>query len=62
MDKSKRAVLDYFGTQENAAKALGITRQAVCLWNKVPPERAIQIEKVTHKKLTRQMIRPDFFE
>lgn len=62
MDKSKRVVIEYFGSQKNAADALKISRQAVCLWDKVPPNRAIDFEKATQKKLTRKMIRPDYFE
>ena len=48
-----KQVVEYFGTQENTAKALGVTQQSVAAWvklGKVPELRQYQIEKVTSGK------------
>lgn len=50
------------GKNADVAKLLGISAAAVSKWGGVvPPERAIEIEKKTHGKITRHDIRPDFF-
>lgn len=49
-----KQVIDYFGNQNKIAKALGITRGAVCEWvrsNKIPPARQIQIQRITNGKI-----------
>ncbi len=49
-----KQVVEYFGTQENTAKALGVTQQSVAAWvklGKVPKLRQYQIEKITKGKL-----------
>ena len=45
-------VLDHFGgTHQSLADALGITREAVTMWNgEIPPQRAFQIEVVSKGK------------
>ena len=42
----------HFGSLANMARALGVTRVAVSLWgvDGIPPQRAIQIERVTGGK------------
>lgn len=47
-------VIEYFGSQEKAAKALGIKQPNLSLWLKagaVPELRQYQIEKITNGKL-----------
>jgi|26BtaG_2_1085354.scaffolds.fasta_scaffold67583_2 DNA-binding transcriptional regulator YdaS (Cro superfamily) len=48
----KADVIDYFGGVSSAAKALGITSNAVSQWGEsVPPLRQYQIERITRGKL-----------
>jgi len=56
-------VIDHFGSQKAMAKQLRCTQQAISLWLKleVPIKRAIQIEKKTGGKFTREQLRPDVF-
>jgi DNA-binding transcriptional regulator YdaS (Cro superfamily) len=56
-------VIDFFGSQKATAKELRCTQQAISLWFKfgVPIKRAIQIEKKTGGKFTRDQLRPDVF-
>lgn len=45
-------VVEYFGTQEQVAAALGISQAAVSQWgDEVPPRRAYEIEQITGGKL-----------
>lgn len=55
----KRAI-DLLGSQTKLAKACGSKQQHV--WNyDVPIERAIQIEVITNGEVTKEELRPDFF-
>lgn len=50
----KTDVVEHFGSQRALAAALGITEQAVSLWDDekpIPEGRAYQIESITHGKL-----------
>lgn len=49
------------GKSADLARLLGITESAVSQWKIVPPDRAIEIEEKTGKKVTRYEIRPDYF-
>lgn len=43
-------ILDWFGGQSEMGRALGVSPQAVfqwCMGGKIPPARAIQIERLT---------------
>ena len=47
-------VIEHYETQEKAARALGVTQQAIARWvaaGEVPELRKYQIEKVTKGKL-----------
>lgn len=45
-------VINHFGTKSNTARALGISRAAVTLWEAVVPHKsAVQIEKLSGGKL-----------
>lgn len=41
-------VTQYFGNKTKLAKALGIAPQAIYQWKRIPPRRALEIEKITH--------------
>jgi len=57
-----KQIVQHFGTKAELARAVGVTRGAVHHWGeKVPPHKAIVIERVTRKKFTRYQIRPDHF-
>jgi|APSaa5957512576_1039674.scaffolds.fasta_scaffold201868_2 DNA-binding transcriptional regulator YdaS (Cro superfamily) len=58
-----KKAIQYFGTQGELAKQIGISQVAVSKWmkNGIPPNRAIQIEQLTNGEITRQELRPDFF-
>lgn len=48
----RNEVIEFFGNQARTAKALGITRQAVCRWPEIIPlAAAARIEKVSGGKL-----------
>ena len=45
-------VIDYFGSQHEAARKLGISQPSISNWDVYPPDaRQLQIEKLTKKKL-----------
>ena len=45
-------VIEFFGNQARTAKALGITRQAVCRWpDPIPLQSAARAEKASGGKL-----------
>lgn len=48
----KSDVIAYFGNQSRTAKALGITRQAVCRWPEIIPlAAAARVERASAGKL-----------
>ena len=47
------------GLATRIARELGITREAVWLWKRVPSERVLVVEKVTG--IPRHLIRPDLY-
>ena len=55
--------IEYYGSQAALARACGVSQMAVSKWTRhgVPPERALQIEKLTDGAVTRQDLRPDLF-
>lgn len=46
-------------SRNRLAKLLGITRQAVGTWQKIPEERILQVERVTG--IPRETLRPDLY-
>lgn len=56
-------LIQYYGTQQKLARALGCHHQNIQYWRKsgLPVQRAIEIEKVTNGKFTRQMLCPHIF-
>jgi DNA-binding transcriptional regulator YdaS (Cro superfamily) len=60
----KRAI-ELLGSQTKLAKACGSKQQHVWNWlhrDEVPIERAIQIEVITGGAVTKEQLRPDFFD
>ncbi|MEY2666377.1 MAG: hypothetical protein RLZZ384_548 [Pseudomonadota bacterium] len=58
-------IIEFFGTQYRLAKALNIKPQNVTQWiaaNQIPLKQAINIEKASNGKITREQIRPDIYE
>ncbi|MHA6684466.1 Cro/CI family transcriptional regulator [Mesorhizobium sp. A556] len=47
------------GTKSRLAEALNITPGAIAQWKQVPPDRAIDVERVTG--ISRHLLRPDVF-
>ena len=66
MHKALQSVVDFFGSQASLARELGVKRSTVNSWvhgrNKIPPEAAIKIEKLTNSKVNRKGLRPDLFD
>ncbi len=59
----KRAIR-HAGGQAALARLLGVKQGHVWLWNDrgwIPAEFAIEIERVTDKKVTRSQLRPDLY-
>jgi DNA-binding transcriptional regulator YdaS (Cro superfamily) len=48
-----REVIEFFGSKVGLAAALGVTKAAVSQWltEGLPPQRAIEIEKITCGKI-----------
>ena len=49
-------VIQFFGNQARTAKALGITRQAVCRWPEIVPlAAAARVEKISQGRMKLNM-------
>lgn len=59
MDKALQRAIVAAGSQSALAIALGIKRQAVSNWRRVPPGRVLAIEKLTG--ISRHVLRPDIY-
>lgn len=48
----KQDVIDYFGSGEATARALGISGAAVCRWGEeIPEKQAYKVERISKGKL-----------
>jgi DNA-binding transcriptional regulator YdaS (Cro superfamily) len=59
VDKGFERVLAAVKSRSALATALGINRQAVSLWGRVPAERVMAVEALTG--IPRSVIRPDIY-
>jgi len=62
---TRRQVVALWPTGADAARAIGITRQAIQQWKRsdrpIPAERCAAIEAATGGRVTRAELRPDIF-
>ena len=49
------------GGAPTVARELGITRQAIYQWGRVPVEHVIPLERATAGAVTRHQLRPDIY-
>lgn len=52
MNQPLQKTLEHVGGQSALAKRLGIRQQSVQQWKKIPPKRALEIEKITDGAVT----------
>ncbi|WP_060537008.1 transcriptional regulator [Kingella kingae] len=66
MQKAIKAAAAFVGSQAALARELGVQKATVNAWvkgrNRVPAEKAVQIEQLTNKTVTRKDLRPDLFD
>ena len=53
------AAIAAVGSVSDLADKLGLTLQAVCQWSRVPPERCLDVERVSG--VSRHALRPDIY-
>lgn len=58
MDAIERLTMNV-GLRALIARELGISRQAVCAWKRVPAERVLQVERITG--IPRSDLRADLY-
>lgn len=56
-----RQACNVLGGPPALASAIGVKRQALYQWPKVPPGRVLKIEKATGGRITRHQLRPDLY-
>lgn len=59
MNKHTARAIELAGGTIALGKALGISRQAVEQWTRVPPERVLEVERITG--VSRYDLRPDIY-
>ena len=66
MQKAIKAAAAFVGSQAALARELGVQKATVNAWvkgrNREPAEKAVQIEQLTNKTVTRKDLRPDLFD
>ncbi len=61
VDRVVARVIEAAGGKSALAKHLGLHRQALDYWRRVPAHHVIQVEQFIQKKITRHEIRPDIY-
>jgi DNA-binding transcriptional regulator YdaS (Cro superfamily) len=59
MDKALKAAIEKVGNRSILAEKLGISRQAVWSWDRVPIDRIAAVERITG--IPREKLRPEIF-
>jgi DNA-binding transcriptional regulator YdaS (Cro superfamily) len=59
MDQVLRTAIEKAGGVAALASALKISSQAISQWDRVPPRRVVEVEKITG--VSRHDLRPDIF-
>jgi DNA-binding transcriptional regulator YdaS (Cro superfamily) len=59
MEKGARQAIQAAGGRKALARLLGISKQAVQKWTRVPADRIIDVERVTG--VPREKLRPDLY-
>jgi DNA-binding transcriptional regulator YdaS (Cro superfamily) len=59
VDKGLRAAIAAAGSETRLAARIGVSQQAVSLWQRIPAERIVDVERAT--KVPREKLRPDLF-
>lgn len=57
-----RQASKHAGGPAKLAEAIGVSRQSLYLWDKVPAERVPAIVEATQGRLSRHQLRPDLWE
>lgn len=55
------ALVKTFGGQDKMAGLLGLTRQAIQKWRDVPPQHALELERLTKGKFSAHALAPDHY-
>lgn len=62
MEKEALALaIEIAGGKAALADLIGVTRQAVVQWRRVPADRVIAVEKATRGRVKRHQLRPDIY-
>ncbi|OSI10938.1 MULTISPECIES: transcriptional regulator [Neisseria] len=65
MQNAILCAVHFIGSQAALARKLGVQRSTVNSWvkgrNKIPPDVAVRIEKLTDGAIRRQDLRPDLY-
>lgn len=58
-DEALKRAIEAVGTGDKLASDLGITPQALSQWDRVPPLRVLEVERITG--VPRHELRPDIY-
>lgn len=61
MQESLKRALQIVGGPTALARYLGISKQAISKWSKVPPERVLAVEDATGGAVKAHELRPDIY-
>ena len=61
VDRIVARVIEAAGSKAALAKHLGLHRQALGYWRRIPAHHVIHVEQFLNKKVTRHQMRPDIY-